>query len=419
MPRMRLRGCEAGFTLIEMIVVTAIIVIVAGTLGTFFLAGASPAVASANRDVTAAFDEARRTAIAFDAATVVFAPAQSGSGYSARIYQRFPGDPAFQPRNGPAYDSTVTISETASPLGAPGFAFSVDSHGTVTGFANFVAGQTTFTSRPCPPAGTFTLQLAYERDVRIVSIPCRLPLSSATPVAFETPPAAATATPFVAQTCPSTQTCTLAVVTPPPGGATCPPGYTADATTLGVCDLAGAPSPAPSSVTTPGSAPTCPPGDSGTFPNCVPIATVTPTPSGRCLAGASDPAGYATCLESNPVRATGPTVTHQSCGTHTPTTDPGPSFSIAVDVFRNGDLWAIYGVDIRTLKVPWLDFAESPPAQNCGLLYTLQFSIADVTALSGNAQTSPVADTGDAGLSDDGVGSIINPPVGTIWGSNT
>src|SRR5580698_826947 len=99
---MRLRGCEDGFTLIEMLVVTAMVAIVAGALGTFFLAGASPAVASAGRDVSAAFDEARRTAIAFDAATVVFAPAKSGTGYSARIYARMPGDPGFTARNGPA-----------------------------------------------------------------------------------------------------------------------------------------------------------------------------------------------------------------------------------------------------------------------------------------------------------------------------
>jgi prepilin-type N-terminal cleavage/methylation domain-containing protein len=86
---MRLRRCEGGFTLIEMIVVTAIVVIVAGTLGTFFLAGASPAVASAGRDVTAAFDEARRTAIAFDAATVVFAPAQHASMRARRAIRHF------------------------------------------------------------------------------------------------------------------------------------------------------------------------------------------------------------------------------------------------------------------------------------------------------------------------------------------
>ena len=183
---MRLRAGEDGFTLIEMIVVTAIIAIVAGTLGTFFLAGASPAVAAAGRDVTAAFDEARRTASAFDAATVVFSPAASGTGYSARIYARAPGDPGFAPRNGPTYDSAVTIGETASPLGAPGFAFTVDSHGTVMGYAGFVAGATSFTSRPCPAAGAFTLHLAYDRDVRDVTIPCQLPLSNATPSQTQT-----------------------------------------------------------------------------------------------------------------------------------------------------------------------------------------------------------------------------------------
>jgi len=211
---MRLRRCEAGFSLIETIVVTAIVALMAAALGTFFLAGASPAVASAGRDVAAAFDEARRTAIAFDAATLVFAPAQSGTGYRARVYARLPGDPAFAPRNGPDYESTVTISETASPLGAPGFAFTVDSHGGVTGYAGFTPGEPAYASRPCPAGGTFTLHLAYERDVRIVTIPCRIDPSNAAPVAFETPAPAYTATPFPLQTCPATVSCSLAIVAP-------------------------------------------------------------------------------------------------------------------------------------------------------------------------------------------------------------
>jgi prepilin-type N-terminal cleavage/methylation domain-containing protein len=262
---MRPRRCEDGFTLIETIVVTAIIVIAAGTVGTFFLAGASPAVASASRDVAAAFDEAHRAANAFDAATVVFAPAQSGTGYSARVYARVPGDPAFQPRNGPTYDSTVTISETAAPLGAPGFAFAVDAHGTVTGYAGFVASATSFTIRPCPATGTFTLHLAYERDVRIVSIPCQLGLSSATPVAFETPAPGFTATPFPVPTCPSGVTCSLSPIVPaavpsPPPSAT-PPASDPSAT------LPVAPPSAPASNPPPGPTP-CPAGFSGTAPAC-------------------------------------------------------------------------------------------------------------------------------------------------------
>ena len=259
---MRLRAGEDGFTLIEMIVVTAIIAIVAGTLGTFFLAGASPAVAAAGRDVTAAFDEARRTASAFDAATVVFSPAASGTRYSARIYARAPGDPGFAPRNGPTYDSTVTIGETASPLGAPGFAFTVDSHGTVMGYAGFVAGATSFTSRPCPAAGAFTLHLAYDRDVRDVTIPCQLPLSNATPVAFETPAPAFTATPFPTQTCPASVTCSLGHVAAAATPAAAPSGTTA-------------PGPNPSAVqpvsppSIPASNPTsCPAGFSGSAPAC-------------------------------------------------------------------------------------------------------------------------------------------------------
>jgi len=321
---MRQRWCEDGFTLIEMIVVTAIVVIVAGTLGTLFLAGASPAVAAAGRDVTAAFDEARRTAIAFDAATVVFAPAKSGTGYSARIYRRFPGDPAFQPRNGPSYDSTVTISETASPLGAPGFAFSIDSHGTVTGFANFATSATAFTIRPCPANGAFTLYLAYASDTRTIAVPCQLPLSSTAPVIYETPPVAFAPTPAPNQTCPSTETCALALV-PPPGAATCPPGYAADTGSTNLCAPV-----APASPTAPD--PTCSPGYSGQPPACVFITPSAPTSSpvtvsSKCTTGPPDALGYAACMESDPIRILGSAITRSSCGTHIPIADPGPTIS--------------------------------------------------------------------------------------------
>jgi len=265
---MRVRAGEDGFTLIETIVVTAIVAIVAATLGTFFLAGASPAVASAGRDVSAAFDEARRTALAFDAATVVFAPAQSGTGYSARVYARAPGDAAFQARSGPGYDSAVTISETASPLGAPGFAFTIERGGTVTGYAGFVAGQTAFTSRPCPPGGAFTLQLTDARDVRTVAVPCRLGASAATPVALETAAAAFTPTPFPVATCPSNVACNIAFLGSAPAAPPCPPGYTLDTTQSGLCDAAPIPTTAPSNAAPPVAMP------SATLPVSAPSATL-------------------------------------------------------------------------------------------------------------------------------------------------
>jgi prepilin-type N-terminal cleavage/methylation domain-containing protein len=222
---MRPRRPEAGFTLIELLIVTAIVIVVAGALGTFFLGGASPAVASAGRDVTAVFDEARRTALAFDAATVVFAPALTGSGYRARVYARLPGDPAFRPANGPAFESTVTIGEVESPLGAPGFAFAIDSRGAITGFADFVAGASAFTARPCPASGTFTLHLSYEHDARRVTIPCALPPGSTTPPAAETPPPPFVPGPNPVQTCPAGFTCALGPIAPasPPAPPANPP----------------------------------------------------------------------------------------------------------------------------------------------------------------------------------------------------
>ena len=412
------RRSEAGFTLIEMIVVTAIVVIVVGTIGTLFLAGASPAVASAGRDVGAAFDEARRTAIAFDAATVVFAPVPGGSGYRARIYARMPGDPAFAPRNGPAYESTVAISETAAPLGAPGFAFAVDSHGTVTGFANFVAGQTNGTSHPCPASGAFVLRLAYATDVKTVTIPCQVPLSSSTPVAFETPPQAPSALPLPSATCPGTGTCTLALITPP--AASCPAGFTVDATTPGVCDLA---------TPTPSAPSTCPPGYAGQPPDCtttdaVPSPTPTAVPSAMstapsaCSAGTPDALGFSSCLESDPIHITGNAITRQGCGTHTPIADPGASFSVILDVWQNGAPWGSYAIEVSEIKAKWLDVAVIPAQAICGLTYTLTFRIASATPESGNAESTPLQDTNDPAFANDGIDTILAPPVGG-WGSNT
>ncbi len=416
---MRLRRSEHGFTLIETIIVAAIVVVVAGSLGAFFLAGASPAVASAGRDVSAAFDEARRTAIAFDAATVVFAPAQNGTGYSARVYQRFPGDPAFRPRSGPAYESTVTINETAAPLGAPGFALTVDNHGAVTGFANFAAHATTFAGHPCPASGAFTLRLAYERDVRIITIPCRLLLTSATPVAFETPPLAVSPLPAPSQTCPSTETCSLALVTPPSGGATCPPGYIPDASP-GVCDLVTPPPPPPlppPSATTPAGPATCPPGYSGIAPNCV-FPLPSPTPTQKCRPGIPDGMGFSSCIEYNPVTPIGPAITHSGCGTHTPVNDPGGRFIVDVDFYQDGSFWGGYEVNLTTRKAPWLNVQGFPRSRTCGLLYTLAFSISGIIPESGNAHSTPSADTGDPALSGAGVETITVAPLGAAWGSN-
>ena len=410
------RGSEAGFTLIEVLVVAAVVAIMAATMGTFFLAGASPAVASAGRDVTAAFDEARRAALAFDAATVVFVPARSGSGYSARVYQRYPGDPQFQARNGPAYDSTVTISETAAPLGAPGFAFAIDAHGAVTGFANFAPDATSFTIRPCPASGAFALLLAYERDTRTIAVPCRLPASAGAPAAYETPAAAWVPTPAPGATCPSPTGCALGLVTPPPGGAACPPGYSADATSPGLCDAAAAPSPAPPSAT-------CPPGYTGTPPLCAvdanPAPVSTPAaPVAGCVPGAPDALGFATCLDSDPIHILGNAITHTGCGTRTPISDPGPNFNVTVEVSKAGSLWATYAVSIVVAKAPWLE-QTLPPSQTCGLLFALNMGIASVAPQSGNATSSPYQDTGDPALAQQGVGAILDPPVSGGWGSNT
>jgi hypothetical protein len=147
-------------------------------------------------------------------------------------------------------------------LGAPGFAFTVDSHGAVTGYAGFAASATTFTSRPCPATGTFTLHLAYERDVRIVTIPCQLGLSAATPAAFETPAAGFSATPFPVQTCPAMVACDLAPIVAAAAPSLPPASTPSPAPNPSAPPSLGSPSP-PAAIPT-----ACPAGFSGAAPGC-------------------------------------------------------------------------------------------------------------------------------------------------------
>ena len=146
---------DRGFTLLETAIAVGVIAVAIGTLGVRALAGPSFAVAAAAMSVVAAFEEARRTATAFDAATVVFAPRPAGAGFTVRVYRRIPGDAGFAPANGPAYEGEVSATETAAPLGSPGFAFSIDHRGGVTGFANFLASDPRRDPRACP-AGALT-----------------------------------------------------------------------------------------------------------------------------------------------------------------------------------------------------------------------------------------------------------------------
>jgi type II secretory pathway pseudopilin PulG len=254
---------DAGFTLIELLVVVGMVVVVVGTLGVFFLGGPSPAVASAARDIDAAFAEARETAIAQGEATVVFSPV--GTGYAARVYRQLPGAAAFAAVNGPRYESTVAIAETAAPLGAPGFAFRVDSRGSVTGYASFTPSDTSFTMHACPASGAFVLALSRGAQRKDVAIPCTISQSTVAIGMVVTPAPALTAPPDAPGTCAPSSACGTPL---PQVNATCPPGYTPDATP-NVCD-----SPAP--IPTP--MPSCSPGTTGNYPICS-VSNPQPSPS--------------------------------------------------------------------------------------------------------------------------------------------
>lgn len=187
---------EAGFTLVETAVVVGIVALTIGALGVRALAGPSVAVAAAATGVVAAFEEARRSAIAFDAATVVFAIPASGHGFSVRVYRQHPGDPAFAAASGPTYDGATSAEETAAPLGTPGFAFSVDGRGRVAAFAHYAASATTFDERICPAAGAYQIALRSGPQQRTIAVPCGSALAAGAPIAFETAPPAATPPPL-------------------------------------------------------------------------------------------------------------------------------------------------------------------------------------------------------------------------------
>jgi type II secretory pathway pseudopilin PulG len=187
---------EAGFTLVETAVVVGIVALTIGALGVRALAGPSVAVAAAATGVVAAFEEARRTAIAFDAATVVFAIPAGGHGFRVRVYRQNPGDPSFAPANGPTYDGDATAEETAAPLGTPGFAFSVDGRGRIAAFAHYAATATTFDRHACPAAGAYQIALRSGPQLRTIAIPCSAALAGSAPIAFETAPPAATPPPL-------------------------------------------------------------------------------------------------------------------------------------------------------------------------------------------------------------------------------
>ena len=252
---------DAGFTLIELVIAVALIALAGGAAGTFFLGGATPAVASAARDLTAALDETRRTATAFDAATLVIVPAQTGTGYRARVYRGGPSDPVFAAQSGNDYESIAGVTETRVPLGAPAFAFRFQRSGAVVAYTNVFAGAMGAAAHVCPESGAFVMHVAARREMRDIAIPCVLPVSAVVALATSPPAAAWTPGPAPDRACPQTSICSLPVLIPGVPAA-CPPGTVADAAQPGLCiGVQATPQPAP----TPSP---CPRAFSGTAPAC-------------------------------------------------------------------------------------------------------------------------------------------------------
>jgi prepilin-type N-terminal cleavage/methylation domain-containing protein len=227
---------ERGFTLIEMVIVVAI---VATTVAAGFgvsLASRSFAVSAAATEFDHLLDSARTIAREVQGVTLTFAPDAYGDGTEVRVLAGGPGG-ALTPTTLPPLHTRATIEETESLHQTP-FAFIVHLTGALGGRPGFRFGDaTTAAEVGCPPSGAFHFVIRAAGGSADRYVPCRITLASTGPVALETWPGAPTAplpTPCGGPCAPPT------LPSVPASSPSCPPGY---APTNGGC----APTPPPSS----------------------------------------------------------------------------------------------------------------------------------------------------------------------------
>jgi prepilin-type N-terminal cleavage/methylation domain-containing protein len=254
-------GSARGFTLIEVLVAVAVVVMVAaGGVGAA-MGARSLAVSSAATEFDALLDAARTTAREFDGgATLVFEPDAYGDGFTARVYGRRPSTGPLLAIDMPAYDGRVGLSET-NLLGAPAFALALHANGKIGGIRGDVLAGSAGPENACPASGAYQLVFSYGGAKTTRTIPCAITLATTGTIAYVNPPAASplpapTANLCITTGCLSTPPAEPSIVT------TCPPGYTMTGPTA--CGLSSA---APS--------PTATPYFGGASPTPIPSATPT------------------------------------------------------------------------------------------------------------------------------------------------
>lgn len=220
---------EAGFTLVEIVVVVAIVVttVLAGVA--ISLGSRSFAVATAASEFDHLLDSARTVARETRGATLVFAPDVFGDGTEVRVLAPGPnGD--LSPTKLPPFHTRAAIEESES-LGKAPFAFVLHATGALGGRPGYRSGNpNTIPEVGCPARGSFHFLIHAAGATAERTLPCRITLAATGPLMLATLPPASVAplpTPCSSDSCgPST------LPTPPSSNPTCPANF---AVTLSGC----------------------------------------------------------------------------------------------------------------------------------------------------------------------------------------
>lgn len=213
---------EAGFTLVEIVVVVAIVVTTALAGVAISLGSRSFAVATAASEFDHLLDSARTIARETQGATLVFAPDVFGDGTEIHVLAPGPNG-TLSPTKLPPFHTRAAIEESES-LGKAPFAFVVHATGALAGRPGYRTGNpNAIPEVGCPARGWFHFLIHAAGATAERTLPCRITLAATGPLTLApwTPASVAPMpTPCSSSSCgPST------LPTPPSSTPTCPPNF--------------------------------------------------------------------------------------------------------------------------------------------------------------------------------------------------
>jgi type II secretory pathway pseudopilin PulG len=214
------RAGEAGFTLVEIVVVVAIVVTTALAGVAISLGSRSFAVATAASEFDHMIDSARTIARETQGATLLFAPDVFGDGTEVRVVTPGPNG-TLSPTAMPVFHTRAAIEESES-LGKAPFAFVVHASGALGGRPGYRTGNpNAIPEVGCPASGRFHFVIQAAGATAERTLPCRITLAAAGPLTLSPWPAASVAP--IPSPC---SNCTPdALPTPPSSSPTCPPNF--------------------------------------------------------------------------------------------------------------------------------------------------------------------------------------------------